>query len=83
MLTAIDPHPRLARLANNVADALDPSSAPVVPQATSDDVANARDHVSRAIRTAMQPWIDAPIEPLRRPVVSSRIDRGMAIDGRD
>jgi len=83
MLTAIDPHPRLARLANNVADALDPSSAPVVPQATSDDVANARDHASRAIRTAMQPWIDAPIEPLRQPVVSSRIGRGMAIDGRD
>jgi ribonucleoside-diphosphate reductase alpha chain len=82
MLTAIDPHPRLALLANNVADALDPPAAPVAPQAISDDVANARDHASRAIRSAMQPWIDAPIEQSPRPVVSSRIDRGTAIEGR-
>jgi ribonucleoside-diphosphate reductase alpha chain len=82
-LTAIDPQPRLARLANNVADALDPSAAPVAPQAMSDDVANARDHATTAIRMAMQPWIDAPIEQSPRPVVSSPIDRGMAMEDSD
>lgn len=82
MLTAIDPHPRLARLANNVADALDPSSTSFGPQTVSDEVADTQFHAGRAIRMAMQPWIDAPIEQLRRPVVSSRINRGMPIEGR-
>jgi hypothetical protein len=82
MLTAIDPHPRLARLANNVADALDPSSTFFGPQTVSDEVADTHVHAGRAIRMAMQPWIDAPIEQLRRPVVSSRINRGMPIEGR-
>lgn len=53
-LTAIDPHPRLALLANNVADALE--LAPGL-----DTWTPALRAAQRELRTAMQPWIDAPI----------------------
>ena len=71
LLTAIDPHPRLARLANCVADALDPLPGSFALEATSADVPNGYIHASRGIRAAMQPWIDAPIELSRRPVAPS------------
>lgn len=53
-LTALDPHPRLARLANNVADALE--LAPGL-----DTWTPALRAAQRELRNAMQPWIDAPI----------------------
>lgn len=63
-LTAIDPHPALARLANGVADAVDP--LPVTA-----DSAMSRDcgqlYVAELeMRAELQPWIDEPISyPLR------------------
>lgn len=53
-LTALDPHPRLALLANHVADALD--LAPALDGWTP-DLRTAQ----RELAVAMQPWIDAPI----------------------
>ena len=50
-LTALDPHPALARLANGVADAVAPASRA--------DGGSAH----AAMRDALQPWIDAPIAP--------------------
>lgn len=52
-LTAIDAHPSLARLANGVADGVDPVVADGEPPP---DAA-----VVQAMRAALQPWIDAPI----------------------
>lgn len=65
-LTAIEPHPRLALLANATSDALDPRPAgasermPLVattPREGAGATAAARD----AIRAAIAPWIDAPL----------------------
>jgi len=57
-LTAIAPQPRLARLANAASDALDPAG----------DTAQASLLAQLQLRTAMQPWIDAPIDyPLLAP----------------
>lgn len=62
-LTALDPRPRLALLANATSDALDPMQRPTA--------AAASEHPSLALpsldsqlrmRAAMQPWIDAPID---------------------
>lgn len=60
--TAITSQPRLALFANNTSDALDP------PFATPADYAAPAIRVDAqiAVRSAMQPWIDAPIDyPLR------------------
>lgn len=56
--TAIQSHPRLARLADNTTDAIDPRSRPgdTRPAIDMDRLAQ------REIRAAMQPWIDLPIE---------------------
>jgi ribonucleoside-diphosphate reductase alpha chain len=71
-LTAIDPQPRLALLANSVADSLDPLPTAIALQAMSGDVANGLDRAGSAIRAAVQPWIDAPIERRLGPIASSR-----------
>ncbi|HEY0661687.1 MAG TPA: hypothetical protein VGD21_10280 [Lysobacter sp.] len=55
-LTAIDRHPMLACLANNVTDAIDPPPAAVAKGPP--DVIRAALH---EIGAAMQPWIDVPI----------------------
>ena len=57
-LTALDRHPLLARLANGISDALDPT--PVALQATrlADPTLVTAE---QTISAAMQPWIDAPI----------------------
>ena len=68
LLTAIEPHPRLAVLANNASDALDPmpeagGSSPGRPLPR--DGAAPAPHALAAqvrLRGAMQPWIDAPID---------------------
>jgi len=65
-ITAIDAHPRLAQLANNVTDALDP--LPHDRMQGGRDARTEKDRGMRsiaaqlAIRAAMQPWIDRPIE---------------------
>ena len=57
-LTAIDPHPLLARLANGVADAIDP--LPPHRASVAADCSRARVNV-RDLRADIQPWIDEPI----------------------
>jgi ribonucleoside-diphosphate reductase alpha chain len=63
--SAISPQPRLARLADNMADALDPLTlAESVKQGFRDAVlADAPNllEAQRELRAAMQPWIDLPI----------------------
>lgn len=59
-VTAIEPHPRLASLANNVNDALDPSPALAGNESRLD--AEACRAAQLELRAAMQPWIDAPID---------------------
>jgi len=68
-LSAIERQPRLALLANNASDALDPAPARHRPSTnrgargqTTPHVATV-DHVAAqlALRAAIQPWIDAPI----------------------
>lgn len=70
-LTAIEPRPRLALLSNNASDALDPaqphrppgsSEEPRNPIAGSSLDAEATISAQLAIRAAIQPWIDAPID---------------------
>lgn len=56
-LTAIQRQPRLALLANDVSDALDP------PRSEENGAAGSLHDARRAIRDAIQPWIDAPIDP--------------------
>jgi ribonucleoside-diphosphate reductase alpha chain len=56
-LTAIEPQPRLASLANATSDALEPvAGKPASAEA------------QRRMRVAVQPWIDAPIGPPAQPV---------------
>jgi ribonucleoside-diphosphate reductase alpha chain len=55
-LTAIDPHPVLARLANGVADGIDP-----LPAARGGPLSAASRADRREMRAALQPWIDVPI----------------------
>lgn len=55
--TAIQRHPRLAMLADNTTDAIDPRPLPGENGASDLDRA-----ARRGIRAAMQPWIDLPIE---------------------
>lgn len=63
VLTAIDPHPRLARLANDVTDALDPSPEPTrAGHETAALGAGAFRTAQLELRAAMEPWIDAPID---------------------
>lgn len=71
-LTAIEPQPRLALLSNNASDAIDPqplenqrmigegskTSAQVQPPVTAEAMMTAQ----LAIRAAIQPWIDVPID---------------------
>lgn len=59
-LTAIDPHPRLASLANSVNDALDPSPVRAGDEGLLD--AESFRTAQLGLRAAMQPWIDAPID---------------------
>jgi len=59
-LTAIDPHPRLASLANSVNDALDPSPVRAGNEALLD--AESFRAAQLELRAVMQPWIDAPID---------------------
>lgn len=59
-LTAIEPHPRLASLANNVIDAIDPGPGSLRTASASD--ADVFDTAQREMRATMQPWIDAPID---------------------
>lgn len=71
-LTAIERHPRLALLANNASDALDPwlpRQRRTPPTGTSRRAAAGRAAPTEAmlaaqlaIRAAIQPWIDAPID---------------------
>jgi len=60
LLTAIDSHPRLAQLANGVADALDPTPGQL------NAARGGRDPSLQAaqsrLRIAMQPYVDAPID---------------------
>lgn len=69
-LTAIDPHPLLASLANGVSDALDPVSGNArgisSPPSAADSRSGHSDHVDylaarAAMRNAIQPWIDVEI----------------------
>jgi ribonucleoside-diphosphate reductase alpha chain len=70
-LTAIEPQPRLALLANNISDALDPvcthagdGFTPLTGGAPARAVGIATDRLLCAqieLRGAVQPWIDAPI----------------------
>jgi ribonucleoside-diphosphate reductase alpha chain len=57
-LTAIDPHPLLARLANGMADAIDP--LPPHRAGVAADRGRAQVNV-RDLRADIQPWIDQPI----------------------
>lgn len=71
-LTTIEPQPRLALLSNNASDAIDPqplgnrraigeaskTSAQVQPPITAEAMMTAQ----LAIRAAIQPWIDVPID---------------------
>lgn len=61
-LTAIDPHPMLAHLANHVSDAIDPPPAMVAP-----DMIDAALFAQFKMRSAMQLWIDAAIDYRSRP----------------
>jgi ribonucleoside-diphosphate reductase alpha chain len=61
-LTAIDPHPRLARFANDVADSVDPMASSLPGATTS--------MAQLAIRVAIRRWIDRPIE---RPLVEATL----------
>lgn len=77
-LSAIERQPRLALLANNASDALDPAPPPG-PRAEGTASSAATRHGARApavaniaaqlaLRAAIQPWIDAPIDyPLVAP----------------
>lgn len=56
-LTAIQPQPLLARLANGASDGLDAVPA----SATGDPINAACEGARQAIAAAMQPWIDLPI----------------------
>jgi len=66
--TAVSPQPQLARLADNVADALDPLSGLAEPSLDSRGAvgSNSPDgpllDAQRQLRAAMQPWIDMPID---------------------
>jgi ribonucleoside-diphosphate reductase alpha chain len=71
-LTAIDSQPRLALLANNVSDALDPmtrvpepasSRLPFLAMGRQERTTVAPSLIAQiGLRGAMQPWIDAPID---------------------
>lgn len=72
-LSAIERQPRLALLANNASDALDPSPPRHRPRARGTASSAALPHSARAptvdhiaaqlaLRAAIQPWIDAPID---------------------
>ena len=85
-LTAVTPQPRLARLANNVTDAIDaprrpfPPLVPGNPVSGGPGIATARDsrswayaRMQVAMREALQPWIDEPIAyPLVMPFEQPR-----------
>lgn len=70
-LTGIEPHPRLAQLANNASDALD--AVPAVPRESQESGRRHEAFLPAAsasfpsltaqveLRAALQPWIDAPI----------------------
>ena len=58
-LTAIERHPLLARLANDASDALD--ALPVSTRTAREDMAELSE-VTNAIREAIQPWIDEPMD---------------------
>lgn len=58
-LTAIDPHPSLARLANGVADAVEPLRAPVGNPRPGD--CRWTYAAELEMRAVLQPWIDEPI----------------------
>ena len=63
--TAIAPSPRLALLANNVSDALDPRPRkPIVGQRKERDPSSGfpSPAAQQSVRLAMQPWIDEPID---------------------
>ena len=78
--TAITSQPRLALFANNTSDALDP------PLATPADYAAPAIRVDAqiAVRSAMQPWIDAPIDyPFRvgqAPDLTARLASKVQLD---
>lgn len=58
-LTRIEAQPELARLANGASEALDPARTPQVKASGSEEWEL---HMAvRAIRAAVQPWIDAPV----------------------
>jgi ribonucleoside-diphosphate reductase alpha chain len=70
-LTAISLQPRLALLSNNASDALDPAppgtsqehgEGAFQPRERTGDVAERMVCAQLAIRAAIQPWIDAPID---------------------
>lgn len=68
-ITAIEPHPQLALLANNVCDALDPLLSPATDADNRPPIDPLRRHAVEQpslqaqieLRAAMQPWIDLPI----------------------
>lgn len=60
LLTAIDSHPRLAQLANGVADALDPTPGQLNAARGGRDPS--LQTAQSRLRTAMQPYVDAPID---------------------
>lgn len=62
--TAIVPTPRLARLANNVSDALDPCSCarPMDTQGDRTPCPIPATATQLRLRSAIQPWIDKPID---------------------
>lgn len=65
-MTAIEPHPALAHLANELADGLEP--LPAQAKAGKDEDGTCIRAAQMQLVEAMQPWIDAPIEyPLARP----------------
>ena len=72
--TAIAPAPRLALLANNVSDALDPrphKSIATQPDEPGPSCALPSLAAQQNVRTAMQPWIDEPIDyPITDPIGS-------------
>jgi ribonucleoside-diphosphate reductase alpha chain len=62
-LTAIEPQPRLAQLANNVSDALDPRIEPIPARASLRHAPGGVPILAQVeLRAAMQKWIDAPID---------------------
>lgn len=75
-LTAIEPQPRLALLANGTSDALDPcsGSAQARSQSAGAGSAPAIDGIAAAracIQSSIQPWIDVPLPPPGTPAVAT------------